>query len=133
PLRERREDILPLAEHVLAGLRGKVGRAPALSAVACARLLAYPFPGNVRELRNILERAAVMEGGESLKLDMLERAPAAGQAARLAADGEFVVHGEPITIEELDRRYAHYVLQQMGGRRMEAAKALGVSYPTFLK
>jgi DNA-binding NtrC family response regulator len=133
PLRERREDILPLAEHVLAGLRGRLGRAPELSEVARERLLSYPFPGNVRELRNILERAAVMEPGPELQLDVLARAPAGGPRAGPPGEGAFVVQGEPITSEELERRYARHVLQQLGGKRMEAAKAMGISYPTFLK
>jgi DNA-binding NtrC family response regulator len=133
PLRERREDILPLAEHVLAGLRGRVGQVPALSDDARERLLSYPFPGNVRELRNILERAAVMEPGPELRLDVLARAPAGGVRPGATGEGGFVVQGEPITSEELERRYARHVLQQLGGKRMEAAKAMGISYPTFLK
>ncbi|HYV44674.1 MAG TPA: sigma-54 dependent transcriptional regulator [Myxococcaceae bacterium] len=134
PLRERREDILPLAEHVLAGLRSKTGRSPALTAIAQARLLAYPFPGNVRELRNILERAVVMETGDGLQLDVLARAaPAPGHVGKAHGEDDFVVQGEPITSEELERRYARHVLQQLGGKRMEAAKAMGISYPTFLK
>ena len=45
----------------------------------------------------------------------------------------FTVAGEAIPMDELERRYARYVLERLGGRRMEAAKALGLSYPTFLK
>ncbi|HEX2572657.1 MAG TPA: sigma-54 dependent transcriptional regulator [Polyangia bacterium] len=134
PLRERREDLIVLAQGLLIRLQGELGRRNVrLSREAEARLLAYPFPGNVRELRNILERALVLEQGPELRLEML--ATPASAAARPPEDqgDRFVVAGPPIPMEELERRYAQHVLQQLGGRRMEAAKALGLSYPTFVK
>jgi len=132
PLRERREDILPLAEAMLEDLRGELGkRSAVLSERARQRLKAYAFPGNVRELRNVLERALVLEPGPELFLDVLDHA-----AAHPAPSGdgpEFRVAGAPVSSEEVEKRYARYVLDRLGGRRMEAAKALGLSYPTFLK
>ena len=131
PLRERREDVLPLAEAFLQQLRIELGRRQAvLSPAAKSRLLAYGFPGNVRELRNVIERALVLEAGTELQLDVLEHARA---PLREDAPLDFRVSGEPITSEELERRYARHVLDRLGGRRMDAAKALGLSYPTFLK
>ena len=59
-------------------------------------------------------------------------AGSAGSSAAPAGD-TFRVEGPPIDIEELQRRYARHVLEQFGGRRMDAARALGISYPTFLK
>ena len=133
PLGDRREDILPLAEAMLLELCAELGRRPVpLSAEAQARLLGYDFPGNVRELRNLLERALVLEGGRELELDLLSASARRGVASS-AGGTDFVVQGPPITTDELDRRYAKHVLDQLGGRRMEAAKALGLSYPTFLK
>ena len=90
----------------------------------------YPFPGNVRELRSLLERALVLAAGPELDLDVL-----AGSAAgsTVPADDSFRVEGPPLDMEELQRRYARHVLEQLGGKRMEAARALGISYPTFLK
>jgi two-component system, NtrC family, response regulator PilR len=90
PLRERGEDILELAEHILARLAPRVGiEVPELSAAARKALLAHAFPGNVRELENTLERAlALCEGGRIEADDIQLRAPAAGmerdavQAAR---------------------------------------------------
>jgi two-component system response regulator AtoC len=90
----------------------------------------YSFPGNVRELRSVLERALVLAAGPELDLDVLAGS-AAGSAA--PAGTSFRVEGSPIDIEELQRRYARHVLDQLGGKRMEAARALGISYPTFLK
>jgi two-component system, NtrC family, response regulator AtoC len=133
PLRERTEDILPLAEALLAELSAELGRKGAvLGPVAQERMLRYPFPGNVRELRNVLERALVLEPGPELQLPVLDGRPEPVPGAP-AGSGPFLVPGTPITMEELERRYARHVLDMLGGRRVEAAKALGLSYPTFLK
>jgi DNA-binding NtrC family response regulator len=133
PLRERREDILPLAESILEDLRRELGRKSiALGPAARSRLLSYAFPGNIRELKNILERALVLEAGPELQLEILEQAPGVQRApARTGTD--FVISGPPVTVEEIEKKYARHVLQQLEGRRMDAAKALGLSYPTFLK
>jgi DNA-binding NtrC family response regulator len=130
PLRARPDDVIPLAEGILRALGGELGRRDVvLGAQARERLLRYPFPGNVRELRNVLERAIVLETGPELELGHLDGPTSAPPEARAA----FTVSGEPIPMEELERRYARFVLERLGGRRMEAAKALGLSYPTFLK
>jgi DNA-binding NtrC family response regulator len=133
PLRERREDILPLAESILEDLRRELGKkGMLLGERARARLLGYAFPGNIRELKNILERALVLETGPELQVEFLERSPAI-LAASSQGGTDFVVSGSPVTVEEIEKRYARHVLNQLDGRRMDAAKALGLSYPTFLK
>jgi DNA-binding NtrC family response regulator len=66
PLRERREDIVPLVSHFLRKLVGEGKPLPPLSADAQAALLRYPWPGNVRQLRNVIERALAMNPGASL-------------------------------------------------------------------
>ena len=133
PLRERREDIPVLAEEILADLKAELGRREArLSPQALERLLGYDFPGNVRELRNLLERALVLEPSSVLTLEVL----GAGGEVKAPPPGDpsdFRVPGGPITVDELEKRYARFVLERLGGKRMEAAKALGLSYPTFLK
>ncbi len=136
PLRERREDILSLAEGILADLRRELGRRDTpLSVRARARLQHYAFPGNVRELRNLLERALVMEPGPELELEVLEGPrPATPETAHPSVDPEaFVLSGPPRALEDVERVYTRWVLERLGGRRMEAAKVLGLSYPTFLK
>jgi DNA-binding NtrC family response regulator len=131
PLRDRPEDLLPLAQAMLADLAAELGRREVrLGPHALERMARYPFPGNVRELRSVLERALVLAPGPELDLDLL--AGSAGSSAAPAGD-TFRVEGPPIDIEELQRRYARHVLEQFGGRRMDAARALGISYPTFLK
>ena len=71
PLRERREDILPLARHFLALHAAETGRSLVLTPDAEKALLAYSWPGNVRELENIVERAVVMSSGERISTDAL--------------------------------------------------------------
>ena len=117
-LKDRPEDVLPLAEQLLSELGQELGRKGArLSEQARGRLTTYPFPGNVRELRNVLERALVLESGPELTLTLLQapREPAEGSAP----PGSFVVAGEPRPLEEIEKRYVRHVL--------------GLSYPTFLK
>ncbi|NTX08491.1 MULTISPECIES: sigma-54 dependent transcriptional regulator [Myxococcus] len=131
PLRQRREDVLPLAESLLVELCAELGRRPVdFSSAARARLERYPFPGNVRELRNVLERALVLEPGPALELQALEPRGPLGPAA--TDPDAFVVSGTR-SLDEVERLYVKHVLGRLDGRRMEAAKALGLSYPTFLR
>jgi two-component system response regulator AtoC len=132
PLRARREDVLPLAESLVAELCAELGRrAVGFSSAARERLERYPFPGNVRELRNVLERALVLETGPALELDAL--APGTQSPAALGDPHAFVVPGPPLPLETVERMYVRHVLGLMEGRRMDAARALGISYPTFLR
>ena len=132
PLRDRPEDVFPLAEQLLSELGQELGRKGfRIGEQGRARLQSYPFPGNVRELRNVLERALVLEPGPELTLSLLQtmREPVEGPAPA----GSFVVPGDPRPLEEIEKRYVRHVLGQLGGRRVEAARVLGLSYPTFLK
>jgi two-component system, NtrC family, response regulator AtoC len=75
PLRERREDVLMLAEHFLAETRARAGRGPArVAADARAALERFPWPGNVRELKNAIEHAVALADGETLTLEALPAA-----------------------------------------------------------
>jgi two-component system response regulator AtoC len=131
PLRERPEDVVPLAQSILTDLAAELGRrGTKLGPRALERLAGYSFPGNVRELRSVLERALVLATGPELDLVVLA---STSPGAPAAVEGGFQVAGPPLELDEVERRYARYVLEQMGGRRMEAARALGISYPTFLK
>lgn len=71
PLRERREDVSLLAEHFLTGVCEKEGRAKRFSAAALERLAAYRWPGNIRELRNVVQRAYVMATGDIISEEWL--------------------------------------------------------------
>jgi DNA-binding NtrC family response regulator len=130
PLRARPEDVLPLAEGILEALRNELGRRDVhLSDAARQRLLTYPFPGNARELRNVLERALVLEPGPELQLAHLS--PASVAATAPSSQGFHLA--EVVPMDEVERRYARWALARLGGTRTDAAKALGVSYPTLLK
>jgi DNA-binding NtrC family response regulator len=159
PLRERREDILPLARHFLAFHSTDVGRPLMLSPEAEQALLGYLWPGNVRELENVIERAVVMSGQETLLPDAFafdDDAPmedlgglAAGDSNHAGADSApNSNHAQPAAqpmddVQEegtlqatLDRAAAVRIkaaLGAAGGNRVEAATALGVDRTTLYR
>jgi DNA-binding NtrC family response regulator len=122
-LRERREDLPLLVEHLLARLAPE--RPLRLAADSQPRLMAYDFPGNIRELRNLLERAMLMADGDVLNLDLPQRdAPAPAVA----------IHPEALlSLEEAERRYVRDALAQLGGDRKELARRLGISERTLYR
>ena len=135
-LAERREDLPELIEHFVRYFAGRVKkRITGISGSAMAALVTYNYPGNVRELRNIIERAIILTPGPEIsERDVIlpERREVKGETAsffsvRLQADGT------PPPVEVVERNYVARVLEQLGGKRMAAAQALGISYPTFLK
>ena len=75
PLRERTEDIMPLARHFLALHAAETGRALVLTPDAEKALIAYSWPGNVRELENIIERSVVMSSSERISVEALMLRP----------------------------------------------------------
>ena len=86
PLRDRRDDIGPLAAHFLAAACRELGRDPlALSQSQVAALTAHDWPGNVRELKNVIERAVILTTGNRLRLDPTFAAPALPAAASTSA------------------------------------------------
>lgn len=129
PLRERREDLPGLVHGLLQRISAEQGRrdVPTVTERGLERLRAYRFPGNVRELRNILERATVLEDGRELSLAWLD-----AQVPSVPPGGEFV-EGQLVPLEELERRYARWALNKNDGKRLDTAKALGISHPTFNK
>jgi two-component system response regulator AtoC len=138
PLRERREDILPLARFFLTELAGRAGkRIEALAPETERRLLAYPFPGNVRELRNVIERAVILEASPLLTPGVVllrqEEAASAAAAAAASAARPAGAEGAPPTLEEMERAYLVDLLERAGGNRTQVARWMGVSYPTVMK
>jgi len=136
PLRERREDILQLAGFLLERIAQRLARVtPKLSAEVERVLVAYDYPGNVRELRNVLERALILETGPqitpaSLVLGRVPRAPAGDAQAFFSAP---LVEGRPPTLAELEKAYVERLLAHAGGNRTQVARLLDVSYPTVAK
>jgi transcriptional regulator with GAF, ATPase, and Fis domain len=142
PLRDRRDDILPLAEAFVGEIGRNLGRPPSgIARDARQRLIDYHWPGNVRELRNILERAAILcDGGliaaEHLALTVTAAAPApirrAPEVAAVAAPaGETVARAaDPSSaaeLQEIERAMIQQALEQARFNKSKAAKALGLS------
>ncbi|HRY45161.1 MAG TPA: sigma-54 dependent transcriptional regulator [Thermoanaerobaculia bacterium] len=130
PLRERREDVPLLAAHFLA-LAGRELNTPArsLSAGAIARLAAYGYPGNVRELRNLIERATILARGAVIEADDLPLGPApepeAAEEALFRGLPESVELGP--TLHLIERRLVQRALASAHGVQAEAARRLGIS------
>jgi DNA-binding NtrC family response regulator len=124
PLRERREDLEELCRHFL----GRSGyRGPGIDAAAMAALARYDWPGNLRELRNVLERAVILAGGGPLTREEIlipERAPGrptpAGAAPGAAAAAS-------ATLLESEERMIREALARAGGNKSKAARLLGIT------
>jgi two-component system, NtrC family, response regulator AtoC len=137
PLRERRADILPLADHLLVTLRTVHGRSNAQLSDAARRMLAaYPWPGNVRELRNALERAVVFSRGSSgavaTKNDLLEPENFP-ESVRAAAPGAASTVAGLRSLEEVEREVITATLEATHYQISRSAAALGISRKTLLE
>jgi len=165
PLRSRRDEIEPLARHFLELACTEMGRnvAPAITAEALAALHLYPWPGNIRELRNVMQRAVVLCADdpierkhlpvEKMEATIIPSVPALHPAlpgtARPATDSELRITGRlsPATVEsqptpqdtlrdsidEMKKRQVVEALEQCAGNQSKAAKLLGVSRGTLIK
>lgn len=98
PLRERIEDILPLARHFLAMHAAETGRSLVLTPDAEKALLAYAWPGNVRELENVIERAVVMSSSERISVDALMLRSETVMPAEAIAPA-IATHAKPLQVE----------------------------------
>jgi two-component system response regulator FlrC len=127
PLRDRRDDILPLATYLLQ-MRSRIGqRIPALSADVAHLLLTYTWPGNVRELDNLLQRALVLNEGSVIEAEhiLFEKQPTHIDALR----GE-----SPMLQQTRERAERDVILQELraaNGSRREVAEKLGISPRTL--
>jgi DNA-binding NtrC family response regulator len=123
PLRQRREDLPLLVEHFLDQLGVEMNRRlESLSADAMRALMAYDWPGNLRELRNVLERAAVVAEGPVLEARDLGLTSAAASAA----DSD-----QAVSLEEVERRHIADVLRRTGGNVSQAARILEIDRATL--
>ena len=122
PLRERREDIHLLARHIAERTAKRLGKPfVSFSQAALSRLVAYPWPGNVRELQNLVERAVILSASPTLEAGdfPLSSAPAAGTGA------------QGLSLAEAEKEAIRRALEKTGGKRGEAARLLGISWPTL--
>jgi DNA-binding NtrC family response regulator len=122
PLRNRREDIVPLAELFLARERERqTTRARGFEAETAQALKGYLWPGNVRELRSVVERAALYTPGETVPTSALP-GHVLEQPATLWAGRD-----RRPTLKDVEQAYIRYVLDQVGGSQTRAAGILGIS------
>ena len=137
PLRERRRDVLSLADRFLGELAASY-RLPARSLAADAReaILAYRWPGNVRELRNTLDRALLFGEGETIGATALGL-PADGGDGLVqvqAAEGKRVevrIPEQGVSFDEVERALLEGALRKAGGNQSQAARLLGMSRDTL--
>ncbi len=128
PLRKRWEDIPPLAEHLLEQLGKELSRPGlGLSPSAVKALVSYPWPGNIRELRNVLERAVLLGDGSSLERADIDFDSGLTDAAQEAKDTL------ELNLRELEKRHIERVLEHESGSVSRAAERLGVPRSTLYK
>jgi two-component system, NtrC family, response regulator PilR len=138
-LRERREDIPLIAEHFLAKYREQMGKAvAAISGGAMALLERYDWPGNIRELENVIERAVALERTPTILVESLPaqiRATMATGPAAAAQDDvpELPAGGFDLErhVQSVERRYLAQALERAGGVQVRAAELLGMSFRSF--
>jgi len=134
PLRERREDVLLLAEHFLQRFGAEQGRKLELSREAQAALFDYDFPGNVRELENLMERAATLSESPLIDPEVFpahvrgRSASAASVAAPMAGDGIPPDFDLQAWLDACERQMLEKALVQTGGNKTEAARLLGITF-----
>ena len=132
-LRERRGDIPLLAASILARLTDGDGRQPQLTADALAQLMAYEFPGNVRELENVLERAITLSDGASIGAADLQLRPTALTGVAPAAPAPVLGNapapaGLDTQIEQMEKRAIRDALEKARYNKTRAAELLGLSF-----
>ena len=124
PLRERPEDILPLARALIASLSTDLGRlAPTLSEEAAAALLRHPWPANLREVKNVIERALLMWPGDTIKLDAFSEIIPTNDHGRYRI-------GDDVTLRDLDREHISLIMTRVRSLK-SAAAILGVDKTTL--
>jgi DNA-binding NtrC family response regulator len=137
PLRDRPEDVLPLAEHFIARFCRELGRVPArLDPTALEVLRGYAWPGNVRELRNVMERVVLLEAddvilSEHLPAEIVHPAARAGVATGAPAPAETFPVGIVRPLADVEKLAIVHALKVCGGNKTRAAQALGISRQTL--
>ena len=128
PLRERREDVVAIAEHLLLGFVRQYDRpARRFNDAAINWLRQYGWPGNLRELRNVIERAVILCNQEAIGMEFL---PTTGQGAPSPGPGLRV--GDMVSLEELERAHIQAIMSSASTLDM-AAKILGIDGSTLYR
>ncbi len=130
PLKERREDIPLLADSFRIRFADKNGlEAPELPASTMSKLMAYDWPGNIRELENFVERAVIMHTGDPIQFDP----PSSEPADPAVRDIMLEAQEEGWDLERVERTYILRVLEDHGWNQTQSAEALGVNRSTLYR
>ena len=131
-LRERPGDIVPLARHFLALHGGRMKRPARLAAAAEAILAGHAWPGNVRQLENIVQRALILAPGETIEAEHLMFAATVPLTLAMAApQGCAEAPEAPASMKDLERQHILDTLAAVGGSRIKAVEKLGISERTL--
>jgi two-component system response regulator HydG len=134
PLRERREDIQPLADEFLGIFARRKRKAIAgFGREARDFLKTYRWPGNVRELKNMVERAVILEEGEAVTLPsmLVGHGEGASEEAHHAGEGEGAA-AESMRLRDVEARHIRRVLESTGWNKRKAARLLGIDKKTLV-
>jgi two-component system response regulator PilR (NtrC family) len=135
PLRDRREDIPLLAEHFLTKYSEQMGKdVTSISHDAMELLVRHDWPGNIRELENVLERAVALEASPTVLVESLPPAVRGGvpRSTTVASDDLPPVGFDlEAHVKEIERAYIAQALQRSGGVQVKAADLLGMSFRSF--
>ncbi len=132
PLRERPEDIMPLARHFLAKFCRQMGKpVPEIPTETENLLLSHRWPGNVRELQNAIERAVILLSGNKLTPAVIGRRFGMMEAIGGAPKEEFRVPASGFNLDEHVRGLINQAMQRSSGNKSAAAKMLGISRATL--
>jgi transcriptional regulator with PAS, ATPase and Fis domain len=129
PLRDRRDDIKLLSQKFLERACARAQRQVELSDDALEALVTYDWPGNVRQLENVIERLVLFSRGSSIEAEDLP-SPIGGSKRQSVPEALFE---DLPTLQELERRYARHVLDVVGGNRTRAAQVLGIDRRTLYR
>jgi len=133
PLRERRDDVFLLADHFIDKYSKKMGKEiDSLSEEARMLLLKYAFPGNIRELENMLERAIALIKGRVIQAQDLPE-EVCGQTSPIQAICEKIRGAKPLTqaVSLFEKDYIQSILEKTKGKKGQAAEILGISRKTL--
>ena len=126
---------MPLAEHMLRRYCRKGSAIPTLTPEAMAALQTHDWPGNIRELANVIERATILSGGgpihsEHLPTQLPARRPLGSPAQSPSGPHFQIPEGTP-TLRDIEMKYIQVILEKHNGNKPGAAKELGISLKTL--
>lgn len=124
PLRDRVQDIPALARHFLRQGAPRLG-AKTLSKEALARLMAYPWPGNIRELKSVINKAMIFAPSDTIEPDDLP--------SHIAVRRDHSSPRSPKTLEDMEKAHILSVLEETGGNQTQASDILGINRKTLYK